>query len=133
MVRKYYPVAAEGLVIDDVLPEPAPVDGMRAVLGWEDVNRSRRDVRTVVTNYLGSYWLLPAARPAGETLSPLLLWWCLLYAFSDLARYHPAEWTAALNPNGSSAAVPIERTLLALSVIPRLVLITLVPGAYARG
>jgi hypothetical protein len=38
MVRKYYPVAAEGLVIDDVLPEPAPVDGMRAVLGWEDVN-----------------------------------------------------------------------------------------------
>jgi hypothetical protein len=32
------------------------------------------------------------------------------------------------------AAVPIERTLaLALSVIPRLVLITLVPGAYARG
>ena len=134
MIRKYYPAAADGIVIDDILSEPEPVDGARAWLAWEDSNGSRMDVRRVATNYLGSYWLLPAVGPRRETLSPLLLWWCLLYAFSDLARYHPAEWAAALDPNGSTYAVPIEKTLaIAMSLIPRLVLLTLVPGAYPRG
>jgi hypothetical protein len=116
------------------LPEPVPIDGMRAWLAWEDPNGSRKDIRRVATRYLGSYWLLPAVSPRRETLPPLLLWWCLLYAFSDLARYHPAEWAAALDPNGSTEAVAIEKTLtIGLSLIPRLVLITLVPGAYPRG
>ena len=108
IIGRYYPDAAEGLVIDSLLPEPFPQEGMQVFLGWEDSGESRMDVRSIATNYLGGYWLLPAVRAGGETLSPLR---CLLYAFSDLARYHPAVWATALDPDGSKAAVPIERAL----------------------
>jgi hypothetical protein len=67
---------------------------------------------------------------SGDTLPPILLWWCLLQALSSLARYHPAEWTAALNPDRSRWAVSIEKALrIGLDVVPRLVLMTLSPGA----
>jgi hypothetical protein len=134
MIRRYYPAAADGLVIDDILAEAAPAECMRAWVAWENSDGSRRDVRQVATNYLGGYWLLPALNPRKETLSPLILWWLLIYAFSDLARCHAAEWTGVLDPNRSTEAVPIEKTLeIALSLIPRLILITLVPGAYPGG
>jgi hypothetical protein len=134
MIRRNYPAVADGLVIDDILAEPTPVDGARAFLAWEDPEGSRKDVRRLATEYLGGFWMLPALNQRGETLSPMLLWWCLLYALSDLARYHPADWTAALDPDHAHTAVPIERALsIALAVVPRLVLETLVPGAYPRG
>lgn len=64
-------------------------------------------------------------------MPPLLLWWCLLYALSHLARYHPAAWTAALDPDKSQQAVPIEKALsMALAIVPRLVLLVLSPGAF---
>ena len=85
------------------------------------------------TEYLGSYWLLPSLNERRETLPPLPLWWCLLHSLSELARYHPAGWAAELDPNDSTSAVSIEQALsIALAVIPRLVLSTLVPNAYAR-
>jgi hypothetical protein len=56
--------------------------------------------------------------------------WALLQALSSLARYHPAEWTTALDPDRSEWAVSIEKVLrLGLDVVPRLVLMTLSPGA----
>jgi hypothetical protein len=101
---------------------------------WENSEGSRKDVRQVAAKYLGGYWLLPAINARKETLSPLILWWCLVYAFSDLARYHPAEWTEALDPIRSTEAVPVEKSLeLALSLIPRLILTTLVPAADPGG
>lgn len=130
VLERNYPAYAEGLVIDGIEDEWGPVPGARAELGWASPDGVRRDIRMQTTEYLGSYWMVPSLNAQGDTLHPLLLWWCLLYTLSDLARYHPAEWGAALDPNVSSNAVPIERALMiALSVVPRLVLVTLVPGA----
>jgi hypothetical protein len=94
----------------------------------------------------GGWWLIPrindvaVAFPTGDVLktgdvlSPLLLWWCLLHALSQIARYHSAEWLAALDPDDSRFAVPIEQILsTALAVVPRLVLLTLSPGSIAVG
>lgn len=103
----------------------------RAELGWQSPDGTRRTVYTAATSYLWptSLWLIPALS-SGDTLPPILLWWCLLQTLSSLARYHPAEWTAALDPDGSQWAVSIEKVLrTGLDVVPRLVLLTLSPGA----
>lgn len=49
--------------------------------------------------------------PDGPMPSPLMTWWALLYGFSILARYHPAEWQSALQIDSSDLAVPIEDVL----------------------
>jgi hypothetical protein len=60
---------------------------------------------------------------SGSGPSGLLSWWLLLQALSQLARYSPAAWTAAIAPAKSKIAVPIEQTLnIAAAVVPRLVL-----------
>jgi hypothetical protein len=131
MLERYYPAYAEGLIIEEVKDWP-PI-GSEVEIGWASPDGRRRDVRMHLTEYLGSYWLLPSLNELGETLPPLLLWWSLLYALSDLARYHPAEWAAELDPNQSKSAVSIEKALaIALAVVPRVILSTLVPSAYAR-
>jgi len=92
------------------------------------------DVRRVAQSYLSpsaGVWLIPAINEQREVLSPTLLWWILLLALSSIARYHSEQWLAALNPDQSPLATSIERTLtLALSVVPRLVLLALSPGSY---
>jgi hypothetical protein len=45
----------------------------------------------------------------------------LLQALSALARYEPATWTAAITPDQSKIAVPLEQTLqIAAMILPRL-------------
>jgi hypothetical protein len=59
----------------------------------------------------------------GEFLSPVMLWWVLLFGLSSLARYDPEEWVAALDVNASEQAVPIEAALdLAVDALPALIL-----------
>jgi hypothetical protein len=56
-------------------------------------------------------------------LSPLMLWWALLFGLSILARYSPTVWRAALDRDTSTLAVRIEDALdEALAAIPHLAL-----------
>jgi len=66
--------------------------------------------------YLDQGYLQPGQMPSG-----LMLWWMLLQALAALARYEPAAWTAAITPDRSKVAVPLEQTLqIAAMILPRL-------------
>jgi uncharacterized membrane protein YjdF len=55
--------------------------------------------------------------------SILMTWWAVLFALSMVARYHPVEWAAALDPDRSTAAAFLERAMeVGLEVVPGLVL-----------
>jgi len=57
-----------------------------------------------------------------ELLTPLMMWWVLLFGLSIFARYHPALWVQALDVDRSEHAVPLEGLLdRALDVVPTLV------------
>jgi hypothetical protein len=72
------------------------------------------------------HWLLPTVGGCEDELQPILLWWVLLFGFSLLARYEPVSWQAALDPDRSSIAFPLERLLdEALDVMPELLYGTL--------
>jgi hypothetical protein len=73
----------------------------------------------------GIRMLLPRLN-GSDFLSPLMLWWVLLFALSSVARYDPELWIAALDVNQSQQAVPIEAALAeALIVLPELILAAL--------
>jgi hypothetical protein len=57
------------------------------------------------------HWLVPVVGAANDELPPLLLWWVLLFGLSLLARYEPAAWRAALDPDRSTLAVPLQELL----------------------
>jgi len=68
------------------------------------------------------FYLRPAVVAAQPPPSILMTWWAILFAFSQLARYEPARWTAAINPDTSVLTVPIEEGLrTAKRSLPRLV------------
>jgi hypothetical protein len=127
-----YPRSAQGLVVESIEHDTAHgMAAAKAEIAWKSPDGTWRTVYTAATPYLWptSLWLIPALN-TGDCLPPILLWWCLLQALSSLARYHPAEWTAALNPDSSRWAVSIEKALITgLAVVPRLVLLTMSPGA----
>jgi hypothetical protein len=129
-IAETYPQASQGLTVQSIEPD-GPANAVKAEIAWRSPDGTWRTVYTAATPYLWhtSLWLIPRLS-SGDVLPPLLLWWCLLQALSSLARYHPAEWTAALDPDSSQFAVSIEKALATgLAVIPRLVLVTLSPGA----
>jgi hypothetical protein len=132
VLTETYPAYSDGLVVHDVrYDHTADMASARGEISWSRPDGGSRSVFRVTDSYLHptSSWLIPALS-SGDTLPPILLWWCLLQALSSLARYHPAEWTAALDPDRSRWAVSIEKALrTGLDVVPRLVLITLSPGA----
>lgn len=67
--------------------------------------------------YLDRRYLRLDQAPSG-----LMMWWMLIQALSALARYEPAMWTAAIAPDRSRVAVPLEQTLqTAAMILPRLV------------
>lgn len=69
----------------------------------------------------GEHWLIPELGTGSGRLSPLLLWWALLFGFSLLARYHPADWRAALNFDRSAYADRLTELLdEALAIVPGL-------------
>lgn len=79
------------------------------------------------TSRSGSGLALPSVAGNGQSQAPLIAWWTLLYAFSMLARYHPATWTSLLDVRRSQPAVPVEGLLsTAIDVIPRYLLQALV-------
>lgn len=155
MIEDVYPTAAAGLVVDSVVNDLPPYTGTRAELSWHNPGQASNDgplrpANGELTQYLwrgvgGGWWLLPRVNDAeiglpgrgslkrGDVLSPMLLWWCLLHALSQIARYHSADWLAALDPDSSTEAVAIEAMLsTALSVLPRLVLLSLSQGQLPR-
>lgn len=78
----------------------------------------------------GRRWLRPAISGAIPP-TPLMTWWAVLYALSMYARYHPAEWVAALDVDSSEAAVTLERTMnRALDALPQLVLSEMVEAPF---
>lgn len=129
-----YP-AAEGAYMwhtqgmrDDVLvTQPGPA-GMLPVFCWPDVPTNvqlrARHLNGIAPDYrgLGTRLLLPRAG-GKNALSPLMLWWALLFGLSSIARYDPELWIAALDVNNSQLAVPIEAALgTASEALPELIL-----------
>jgi hypothetical protein len=92
-------------------------------LEWRSPDGVPRTIDTVGQSYLGSFYLRPAIEPGDLPPSVLMTWWALLLGLSSLARYEPAKWTAALDRDSSTLAVPIENALeMAQEIMPRLVL-----------
>lgn len=91
-------VEAGGWIADLYVPE---IGNAQAVLE-----------RLAPTSYDGECRALVPLLPGhAELLSPLMLWWVLLFGLSIIARYHPAPWAAALDVERSRLAVPLEATL----------------------
>ena len=66
--------------------------------------------------------LIPSLPGESGLLSPLMLWWALLFALSIIARYHPGPWSSALAVENSKQAVPLEAILAkAIDQLPPLV------------
>jgi hypothetical protein len=133
---QHYPTARDGKPevipanLDEiVITEPVPGLGQvapRVVWIAENQTRAARDaiMNRVAPPYRSQYQrgVFPEL-PTGDFLSPLMLWWALLFGLSNLARYEPAVWTAALDLNCSPLAVPLESAMReALDSIPHLVL-----------
>jgi hypothetical protein len=116
-----------GMSEDSVVSQPGAT-GALPVFCWPDVptNVHARAQRfeAIAPDYrrLGTHLLLPRAG-AQDALSPLMLWWALLFGLSSIARYDPETWVGALAVNDSDLAVPIEAALdIALEVLPDLIL-----------
>lgn len=75
---------------------------------WLD---SQVHVRIPQYRHARQHWLIPYVGDNRDELSPLLIWWVLLFALSVLARYEPAAWRRALDPDHSRIAVPLEQLL----------------------
>jgi hypothetical protein len=73
---------------------------------------SAQSLDTIAPDYRGrgTRLLLPRAGCTDE-LSPLMLWWALLFGLSSIAQYDPETWIGALAVNDSELAVPIEAAL----------------------
>jgi hypothetical protein len=79
----------------------------------------------------GEYWLIPPVGEASDQLSPLLLWWVLLFGLSLLTRYEPAAWRAALDFDHSLLADPLAELLdQALDVVPDLLFLAATRGPF---
>ena len=74
-------------------------------------------------SYLGArnVYLRPALN-GRRPPSIFMTWWSVLFALSQLARYEPATWAEAINPDESDLTVPIEDGLRSIGrVMPQLV------------
>lgn len=68
-------------------------------------------------------WILPALGGTSEPADPLVLWWSLLFALSNRARYEPEGWTNDLDVDRSTCAVPLEAAMnIALAECPEQIL-----------
>lgn len=97
--------------------------GVQLVWRSED-NLAFRALDIVGHAYLSDMeiYLRPGLGPNRDTPTPLMTWWALLLALSSLARYEPAAWTAALNPDRSRIAVPLATGLRRVRLfMPRMV------------
>jgi hypothetical protein len=117
----------QGMNKDFIVTQPGP-EGLLPVFCWPDVptgiaSRTHR-LNRIAPDYrrLGTRLLFPRAG-GKDALSPLMLWWALLFCLSSIARYDPETWIGALAINDSELAVPIEAALdAALEALPDLIL-----------
>lgn len=71
-------------------------------------------------------YAFPSVGKNTSSLHPVMTWWCVLFALSMLARYHPETWADHIAIDSSNDAVPIERLLIeALTAVPELLLQTI--------
>ena len=101
--------------------------GVRVYFSLEETDKAIPQMAILETRapehrFYDQRWLIPALSE-GQVLSPLMLWWALLFGLSMLARYHPDEWVTALEVNTSRLSVPLDDALeIAQSAVPHLVL-----------
>lgn len=130
----HYPTAegaymwhTQGMSEDSIVTQVGPT-GFLPVFCWRDVPTDirlrSRHLNAIAPDYRGrgTRLLLPRAG-SRDALSPLMLWWALLFGLSSIARYDPETWIGALSVNDSELAVPIEAALdAALDALPDLIL-----------
>jgi len=117
----------QGMPEDSLVTQPSPA-GALPVFCWPDVPTNihvrAQHLDAIAPDYrmLGQRLLLPHVG-GKDILSPLMLWWVLLFGLSSIARYDPELWVSALDVNNSQLAVPIEAALdTALEALPELIL-----------
>lgn len=120
-----YPLArgARLLMVQGVLASEVTPFGWGYRVKWPPEEGD--DLITILPRHdsLQEHWLIPGTGGGTNPQSPLMLWWALLFGLSLLARYQPAEWVSALDPDRSALAVPLEILLdEATKAIPHLVL-----------
>lgn len=99
-------------------------DQVIVYLQWFGVDGSARSLAEIHETYLGdgTFYLRPALPGQDDVPNILLTTWALLHALAALARYHPVEWSTALDLDSCGAAVPLRQALTALQrKMPRLV------------
>jgi hypothetical protein len=129
-----YPAAAGAVPVgvypggeSRVTTEPSPSGRMLPRAEWPIERRGPSEWVTRLEQIApgvtkaGSAALIPRLARR-DLLSPLMLWWVLLFALSMVARYDPELWIDALNVNDSVLAVPLEGVLrTAVARVPALV------------
>lgn len=117
----------QGMREDFIVTQPGP-GGLLPVFCWPDIPTDIRlraqHLDAIAPDYRGggTRLLIPRAG-CRDALSPLMLWWALLFGLSSIARYDPETWVSALAVNNSDLAVPIEAALdAALEALPELIL-----------
>lgn len=82
-------------------------------VSWPATGGDRRDLADVAPPFIagGAHFLRPGLGSSHDAVSPLMAWWLVLLTLSSVARYEPALWRKALEPDASPVAVPIERAL----------------------
>lgn len=88
-----------------------------------DASGARRPISDLGEEWGGARWLRPPlGDPGAQTPSLLMTWWALLLALSSAARYAPAQWAAALDPDSSALATVLEELLEVADVrVPQLI------------
>jgi len=133
-IEAHYPTAA-GAAIPGWQGHPAllrrwaPTGESLPLLCWPAIREpgTYAELEAIAPNYRGKGVRVFVPRIDGrDFLSPLMLWWLLLFGLSSVARYDPELWVAALDVNTSEQAVPIEAALdEALDALPELILAAL--------
>ena len=118
-----YPTLPEDVRVSVRRSESAlPPGGWMADAWWDSRDAPLISVAPPVAMTAGECHLIPLLPGQDEQLSPLMLWWALLFGLSIFARYEPGVWRQALDVANDPHAVPLEAILeKALDVIPALV------------
>jgi hypothetical protein len=108
-----YP-GAEGVDVIRVVPRgEMRRDEPGAFVSWRDPEGSARPLEEVAPPFIpgGANYVTPGLGANSDPISPLMAWWLVLFVLSSVARYEPALWARALDPDSSPTAVAIERAL----------------------
>jgi hypothetical protein len=106
-----------------VLREWGPNEKLLPMFQWPVRSESDTMLEEIAPYQSGDARVLLPHLGGKDLLSPLMLWWLLLYGMSIVACYEPELWVSELDVNRSLRAVPIEAALdVALEALPELIL-----------